>query len=238
MEIYNAAPATSRRALVWMDATLAQFCQGAQRRIYEIIRAEVLGHKNFQRWPASVTKHHIYQGGLAVHTSEVLDYALKGGGYLDSLEESVATGTRDLRPDFMVLSVAVVMHDFCKIWDYGMDGVGRWVEMPYRRLVRHVSGSHAEFVRLFSGTGLFSEEQYLNVEHCILAHHGRQEHGSPVEPQTLEALLLHHADIVSAKFGPQRIRSSDLAVCLDAAVQPPGVTAGILKAASAPQSDR
>jgi len=30
--------------------------------------------------------------------------------------------------------------------------------------------------------------------HAILAHHGALERGSPVAPQTLEALALHHAD--------------------------------------------
>jgi 3'-5' exoribonuclease len=39
------------------------------------------------------------------------------------------------------------------------------------------------------------------VIHCILSHHGRKDWGSPVEPATLEALVLHQADMLSAKFG-------------------------------------
>ena len=30
--------------------------------------------------------------------------------------------------------------------------------------------------------------------HALLAHHGRLEYGSPVVPQTLEAMVLHSAD--------------------------------------------
>jgi 3'-5' exoribonuclease len=32
----------------------------------------------------------------------------------------------------------------------------------------------------------------------ILAHHGSKEHGSPVEPQTLEALIVHSIDKLDA----------------------------------------
>lgn len=40
------------------------------------------------------------------------------------------------------------------------------------------------------------------VGHCILAHHGRKDWGSPIEPQTQEAYLLHAADTWSSRFGP------------------------------------
>ena len=38
------------------------------------------------------------------------------------------------------------------------------------------------------------------VSHVILAHHGRLEWGSPIEPQTPEALIVHQADMLSAYF--------------------------------------
>jgi 3'-5' exoribonuclease len=75
----------------------------------------------------------------------------------------------------------------------------------YRNLVRHVAGSHAEFVRrMEKHRHMFSEERYMNIEHTILAHHGRKECGSPIEPQTVEAYILHYADMYSVKFGPGR----------------------------------
>ena len=37
------------------------------------------------------------------------------------------------------------------------------------------------------------------VGHCILAHHGHKEWGSPVEPITTEARILHFADDLSAR---------------------------------------
>lgn len=36
--------------------------------------------------------------------------------------------------------------------------------------------------------------------HAILAHHGRKEWGAPVEPATLEAWLVHLADLAEARL--------------------------------------
>ena len=40
----------------------------------------------------------------------------------------------------------------------------------------------------------------LNLEHAILAHHGKREFGSPVVPQTIEALLVSYVDDLDAKM--------------------------------------
>jgi 3'-5' exoribonuclease len=42
------------------------------------------------------------------------------------------------------------------------------------------------------------EEVRAHILHVILAHHGTNEHGSPVEPQTLEALIVHSLDTLDA----------------------------------------
>ncbi len=39
----------------------------------------------------------------------------------------------------------------------------------------------------------------LKVQHLVAAHHGELAHGSPVVPQTLEALLLHRIDDLDAR---------------------------------------
>jgi 23S rRNA maturation-related 3'-5' exoribonuclease YhaM len=40
------------------------------------------------------------------------------------------------------------------------------------------------------------------VIHCIHAHHGPvKEWGSPEAPRTIEALILHQADMLSAGYG-------------------------------------
>jgi 3'-5' exoribonuclease len=38
------------------------------------------------------------------------------------------------------------------------------------------------------------------LTHAILAHHGRKEWGAPVEPQTVEAWLVHLADLAESRL--------------------------------------
>ena len=40
----------------------------------------------------------------------------------------------------------------------------------------------------------------LELKHCILAHHGELEYGSPKKPSILEALALNFADNTDAKL--------------------------------------
>jgi 3'-5' exoribonuclease len=41
-----------------------------------------------------------------------------------------------------------------------------------------------------------SQKKYMLLCHMIASHHGRLEFGSPVEPQTKEAVILHTADML------------------------------------------
>jgi len=38
------------------------------------------------------------------------------------------------------------------------------------------------------------------LKHCVLAHHGEHEYGSPKLPQTIEAFILYTADNADAKI--------------------------------------
>ena len=162
---------------------------------------DLLDHSKFLTAPGSAGEHHAYEGGLAIHTFEVTYYA---GQMAEMFPDC----------DLDVVLTAAVFHDFMKIHEYefinipATKGTCQYTEIektPYRNLVRHVAGSHAEFVRrMEKHRHMFSEERYMNIEHTILAHHGRKECGSPIEPQTVEAYILHYADMYSVKFGPGR----------------------------------
>ena len=39
------------------------------------------------------------------------------------------------------------------------------------------------------------------IGHILLSHHGIRDWGSTTEPQTIDALIVHCADNLSAKFG-------------------------------------
>ena len=61
------------------------------------------------------------------------------------------------------------------------------------RLIHHIESIRSVTLRDCCGKILDTPE--------FFTHHGLREWGSPVEPQTLEALLLHQADLLSAQYG-------------------------------------
>ena len=46
----------------------------------------------------------------------------------------------------------------------------------------------------------FPHVMLTQLQHCILAHHGKYEYGSPKLPAIIEAVALNYADDVDAKM--------------------------------------
>lgn len=137
--------------------------------------------------PDSGHPHHAYKGGLPIHTAEVLEISL-------SLANSI-----NIKVDKNVLTTAAIFHDYMKVRDYDVNGNST----EYRKTIRHVAGSYAAWERIAESEGV--PQLYVDkVSHCILAHHGRQEWGSPILPQTPEASILHYADMLSMAYGRGR----------------------------------
>lgn len=148
-------------------------------------------------------KHHCFRGGLPCHTHEVL---LTGLGMLGFQWEPI---TRKLKCqsqipfyaqiNLQVYVTAAILHDYCKIFDYDEAGYAT----QYRHLIRHVSGTFGMFMEWATKYNVNSVYR-MQIGHCILAHHGRLEWESPVLPQTLEAQVLHYADMLSMLYGATR----------------------------------
>jgi len=167
---------------------------------------DLLTDPSFTTWPASLDKHHAYRGGLLVHTAEVLDHALW----------SSAT----TKADRSVLATAAIWHDSAKMRDYRLlkpgevqepdkkflnTDLGVFVDADFKKLIYHVAGSYANWTATALAAGLAGDDPFKDaVSHCMLAHHGSRGWNSPVEPQTVEALLLSQADLLSALYGAAR----------------------------------
>lgn len=54
-----------------------------------------------------------------------------------------------------------------------------------------------EGVRTIEG---FPEKLASELKHCVIAHHGELEYGSPKKPALAEAVALHYADATDAKL--------------------------------------
>lgn len=152
----------------------------------------VLNTDDFYSAPAAHHHHHAYRGGLAVHTYEVLDYATH-----------IAQALPGTNLD--VLVPAALFHDFAKAFEYSLtcaEHVGDVIvqDQDYANRIGHIAEGAALFYAACP-----NRVKALPVVHCILAHHGRREWGSPVEPQTKEAYILHAADMLSSRFGPGKV---------------------------------
>ena len=141
--------------------------------------------KAFRFHSAAKSVHHGFVGGLLEHTLAVVRMCYYFSGYYPMLN-------RDL------LLTAAMFHDVGKLRelsvfpenDYTDDGqllghilIG--IEMVTER-IRQIPG--------------FPPRLESELKHCISAHHGELEYGSPKKPALLEAMALNFADNTDAKM--------------------------------------
>jgi 3'-5' exoribonuclease len=93
-----------------------------------------------------------------------------------------------------------LLHDIGKVEAYEIDG-GGFGYTPCGLLLGHVVLGCFMLERRLSAASrsICSDGQLLDLQHMILSHHGSLEFGSPVQPMTAEAEIVHWADEASAK---------------------------------------
>ena len=141
--------------------------------------------KAFQFHSAAKTVHHGFVGGLLEHTLSVTKLCDYYAGYYKELN-------RDL------LITAAIFHDIGKTKE-----LSRFPENDYTddgQLLGHIIiGTEMVSERMKEIEG-FPASIAVELKHCILAHHGELEYGSPKKPALLEALALNFADNTDAKM--------------------------------------
>jgi 3'-5' exoribonuclease len=141
--------------------------------------------KRFKFHSAAKSVHHGFVGGLLEHTVSVTrncDYFAQNYPFLN----------RDL------LLTAAMFHDIGKLRELSSFPANDYTDAG--QLLGHIMIG-AEWV----GEGIRSIEGFPQVlanelKHCILAHHGELEFGSPKKPALVEALALSFADNLDAKM--------------------------------------
>ena len=141
--------------------------------------------KSFRMASAAKTIHHGFIGGLLEHSVSVAKLC-------SSMCENYKILNRDL------LITAALLHDVGKLRE-----IAPFPENDYTdegQLLGHIYlgaqmvGEHAAKIEGFPAD--LSRE----LQHCILAHHGELEYGSPKKPALIEALALSMADNLDAKI--------------------------------------
>jgi len=141
--------------------------------------------KAFKFHSAAKSVHHSFVGGLLEHTLSVCRLC-------NYYVQAYPALNRDL------LFTAAMCHDIGKVYE-----LSDFPENDYTdegQLLGHIAmGSEmvAERARQIPG---FPKKLENELKHCILAHHGELEYGSPKKPALMEAVALNLADNTDAKM--------------------------------------
>jgi 3'-5' exoribonuclease len=135
--------------------------------------------QQFSVAPAARSMHQAYVGGLLEHTLNVV-----------SLCKAVAELYPEVNKDLLI--TGALLHDIGKVEEYAVTA-GIEITDP-GRLLGHVVMGYSTVTETINMLTDFPAEKALRVRHMLLSHHGQLEWGSPKQPKTLEACILHHAD--------------------------------------------
>ncbi len=139
----------------------------------------------YKKAPAAVGMHNAFIGGLLEHVVDML-----------VLADFVATRYPAIDRDLLL--TGVILHDAAKIKEYQYEYAIDYTDEG--RLLGHITMGIQmieDKIRTIPG---FPNELRISLEHLILSHHGTAEWGSPKQPMTLEAVVLHYVDNIEAKI--------------------------------------
>lgn len=139
----------------------------------------------FKKHSAAKTIHHSFIGGLLEHTlsvTKMCDYFAKAYPILN----------RDL------LLSAAIFHDIGKVYELSSFPKNDYTDEG--QLLGHIVVGYelvSDRIKEIEG---FPEKLARELKHCILAHHGELEYGSPKKPSLPEAFAISLADNADAKL--------------------------------------
>lgn len=140
--------------------------------------------EKFVKASAAVSVHHDYVHGLLEHTLHVV----KGS-------EKIAGLYSWINKDLVVASA--FLHDIGKLQEISSFPKNEYT--LFGNCIGHVTGSAFCVWERCKQLGV-KEEMTLKLVHCILAHHGQLEFGSPKVPALPEAMVISMIDNLDAKL--------------------------------------
>lgn len=139
----------------------------------------------FKKSSAAKTVHHSFVGGLLEHTLSIVklcDYYCLAYPVLN----------RDL------LLTAAMCHDIGKTKEISLFPANDYTDDG--QLLGHIVMGVEMIGQKINNIAGFPPLLATQLKHCILAHHGEYEYGSPKKPAIIEALALNFADNTDAKM--------------------------------------
>ena len=141
--------------------------------------------KIFKEHSAAKSVHHSFAGGLLEHTLSIVKFC-------EYLANTYPLLNRDL------LYCAALFHDIGKTKELSTFPENDYTDQG--QLLGHIVIGVEMIGEAIRGIEGFPETIANELKHCVIAHHGELEFGSPKKPAIPEAVALHYADATDAKL--------------------------------------
>ena len=141
--------------------------------------------EEFKKHSAAKAIHHAFVGGLLEHSLSVAEICAFMAGRYPLINHDL-------------LVTAALLHDIGKIRE-----IASFPENDYTdegNLLGHIVVGTMMIAEKMEKIEGFPKKLGDELKHCILAHHGELEFGSPKKPALIEAIALAHADNMDAKL--------------------------------------
>ncbi|MGD8781585.1 MAG: HD domain-containing protein [Ignavibacteria bacterium] len=147
-------------------------------------------YKSYVNVPAGKAWHHSYIHGLLEHTLEII---------------KICDVMCDIHPELNrdLLVSGAVLHDFGKTQELTYEPSFDYTDKG--KLLGHIVLSAIEIEKAAKKISNFPDDLKDQLIHLVLSHQGKLEYASPVEPKTIEAIALYHADELSAKINAYKL---------------------------------
>ncbi len=134
--------------------------------------------------PAGKAWHHAYIHGLLEHTLEIIKFC-----------KTACDIHPELNKDLIL--AGAILHDFGKVEELTYETNFDYTDKG--KLIGHIVIAAMKVDEKAKEIPDFPEALKNQLIHLVLSHQGKLEHASPVIPKMPEAVVLYHADELSAK---------------------------------------
>ncbi|GHS92835.1 phosphohydrolase [Synergistales bacterium] len=176
-------------------------CKEPMRGFLKYVFIEKNLRKDFIVWPAAVSMHHAYVGGLLEHSVLVTRSAL-------SIARGYTPDISNLNIDLDLVIAGALLHDIGKLEAYKLSPAPNMTTLG--STVDHIVCGYHTLMKLLAEYGKLDERTAMALGHIIVSHHGSREFGSPVLPETPEAFIVAAADDLDFKLFVWRDQVSQL----------------------------
>lgn len=183
-ELLPSSQRPSDEMVAELRATIDSLTEPWQRLVRRILLDETFLTK-YANAPAARQMHHAFIGGVLEHTLSMAAIADMLASHYPYVNKSL-------------LLSGVLLHDMGKTLEYDLASSFSFTEDG--RLVGHIVRAIIMIEQAARELGDIPAADVQQLVHLVAAHHGNLEWGSPVEPKTLEALLLHQIDLLDSRI--------------------------------------